>query len=408
VKENKTISMYEVVALMAALMMINAMAIDIMLPALPMIGESLGVTNENHRQYIVSAYLVGFAISQLFYGPLADRFGRRKPMIFGLVIYILGAVAGAFSTTFAMLLFWRAIQGIGAASTRVISMSIVRDIYGGRKMAEVMSMIMMVFLLGPIVAPGIGQAIIAFYSWRLIFAAMGVFGFAVLMWLVIRLPETLKKEDVRAFQPAIVLQGFRIVLTNHTAFYYTLASAFMFGAIFSFINSASQIYIELYNLGDRFALAFAGVAGCMSLASYLNSRFVGRFGMRRLSHSSLIGYIAVTTIWLTVQFFSTQLMPLWIFLAFFATAMFLFGWIAANFNSLAMEPLGHVAGTASSVLGFITTLGGGAIGAFVGQMYNGSATPLIAGFVGISVSALICVLIAERGQLLQPHNQPTD
>lgn len=402
------LSIRELVALMASLMMMNAVAIDIMLPALPRIGTDLGVLNENHRQYVVSAYLIGFAFAQLFYGPLADRFGRRIPMLIGVLIYVTGATACAFVPNFDTLLALRAFQGIGAAATRVITVSIVRDIYGGRKMAEVMSMIMMVFLLGPILAPGIGQIVIAVATWHLIFVVMAVFAAILAIWLTTRLPETLKPEDVRAFRPAVIFDGFRIVLTNKVAVLYAFASAFIFGALFGFINSAPQIYLEIYGLGNWFALAFALVAMFMSLASFLNSRFVGHFGMRRLSHASLLGFFVVTCIWAVVEYLNHGPTPFPVFFAFFAIAMFLFGWIGANFNSLAMEPLGHVAGTASSVLGFLGTLGGGLIGAIIGQLYDGTAIPMVLGFVGVGAVAIVLVLIAEDGKLFQPHNQPTD
>ena len=402
--ETKTLPVREIVAMMAALMMMNAMAIDIMLPALPEIGRDLNVLNENSRQYIVSAYLVGFAFAQLAYGPLSDRFGRKKPLLVGIAIYVIGAALCSIAPTFETLLACRVLQGVGAASTRVISVSVVRDIYGGRKMAEVMSMIVMVFLLAPVLAPSMGQIIITFAPWHYIFTAMAVFGALLIVWVSKRLPETLKAEDVRPFEAAVIASGFRIVLTNRTALFYALATALIYGALFGFINSVPQIYLNIYGLGDWFAAAFAAVAIFMSLASYLNSRFVGHYGMRRLSHGSLVGFIVVTTLWAVAHHFGSTPLPFPIFIGFFASAMFLFGWIAPNFNSLAMEPLGHVAGTASSVLGFLGTLGGGAIGALIGQMYDGTAMPMIVGFALLSIATLILVLVAEKGRLFTPHN----
>jgi DHA1 family bicyclomycin/chloramphenicol resistance-like MFS transporter len=394
----------EFIAMMAALMALNALAIDIMLPGLQQIGASLGVENENHRQYVVSAYLFGFGIAQLFYGPISDRFGRRKPLLIGLAIYILSAIAVVFVPSFAGLLILRFIQGIGSAATRVIAISVVRDVFGGRAMAEVMSLIMMVFMVVPVIAPGTGQVVMFFGNWHLIFVFIAVVAIVVTAWVSRRLPETLDPADIRPFTASSVIGGFLIVLTNRVALCYTIASTFIFGALFGFINSAQQVYVGIYGLGVWFSLAFAAVALFMSISAFLNSRWVGRLGMRRLSHTALLGFVAVTLVWLAVQLLSPTPMPFLLFLAFFALAMFQFGLIASNFNSLAMEPLGHVAGTASSVLGFMGTVGGALIGAMIGQAYDGTATPMVAGFFTVSVIGLLFVLIGEKGKLFQPHN----
>ncbi|MBA8902214.1 DHA1 family bicyclomycin/chloramphenicol resistance-like MFS transporter [Phyllobacterium sp. P30BS-XVII] len=394
----------EFIGMMAMLMAINALAIDIMLPGLQQIGASLGVTNENHRQYVISAYLLGFSISQLFYGPISDRFGRRKPLLFGLAVYVIAATSAAFVPSFASLLFFRLIQGIGSAATRVITVSIVRDVYGGRQMAEVMSLIMMVFMIVPVIAPGTGQAVMIFGDWHLIFIFMAVIAAAVTLWMYIRLPETFDPADQRPFTLKSVAQGFKIVLTNRVALCYTLASAFLFGALFGFINSAQQIYIGIYELGIWFPVAFASVAITMAFSSFMNSRLVGRFGMRRLSHGALLGFLTISTIWVLLTIFGPHPTPFPLYLVLFALAMFQFGWIGSNFNALAMEPLGHVAGTASSVLGFMGTAGGGAIGALIGQSFDGTTLPLVMGFFVVSVIGLIFVLIAEKGKLFHPHN----
>jgi DHA1 family bicyclomycin/chloramphenicol resistance-like MFS transporter len=396
----------EFIALMALLMALNALAIDIMLPGLQQIGASLGVEIENHRQYVISAYLIGFAFAQLLYGPVSDRFGRRSPMFFGLAIYVVSSLAAILVPSFAALLALRFIQGIGSAAMRVITVSIVRDVFGGRAMAEVMSLIMMVFMVVPVMAPGTGQIVMLFGEWHLIFVFMAVMAAVIGTWMYLRLPETLHADDVRPFTVRSVLGGFRIVLTDRVALCYTLASTFIFGALFGFINSAQQIYVGIYELGVWFPLAFAGVATFMALSSFVNSRLVGRFGMRRLSHGALLGFLGINTLWLVLTLLWTPHVPFPIFIVLFALAMFQFGWIGSNFNSLAMEPLGHVAGTASSVLGFMGTAGGTIIGAVIGQSFNGTALPLVTGFFSVSIVGLVFVLLAERGKLFQPHNKP--
>ncbi|WP_139330611.1 multidrug effflux MFS transporter [Rhizobium sp. RU33A] len=395
----------EFIALMAFLMALNALAIDIMLPGLQEIGAALNVENENHRQYVVSAYLIGFGFAQLFYGPIADRFGRRIPMIIGLAIYVVSSLAVVFVPSFESLLILRFIQGIGSAATRVITVSIVRDVFGGRQMAEVMSLIMMVFMVIPVVAPGTGQVIMLFGDWHWIFVFMAVIAVIVGVWMYVRLPETLAPADVRPFTVKVIYDGFRIVLTDRVALCYTIASTFIFGALFGFINSAQQIYVGIYELGVWFPVAFAAVALFMALSSFVNAKLVGRFGMRKLSHGSLLGFIAINLIWLVVQVLGPQPMPFFLFITFFSLAMFQFGWIGSNFNSLAMEPLGHVAGTASSVLGFMGTIGGSVIGAAIGQAFDGTALPMVAGFFVVSVIGLIFVLIGEKGRLFQAQNK---
>ena len=396
----------EFIALAAFLMATNSLAIDIMLPALQQIGSSLGVMNENHRQYVVTAYLIGFGSAQLIYGPLSDRFGRRMPLLIGITVYVVSAFGIALIPSFAGLLTLRFIQGLGSAATRVITVSIVRDVFGGRLMAEVMSLIMMVFMIVPVIAPGSGQIIMLVSTWHMIFVFIGTMATLVGLWMYFRLPETLKPENVRPLTIQSIASGFKIVLTNRVALCYTLASTFLFGALFGFINSAQQIYSGIYGLGVYTPVAFGSVALFMALSSFINSQLVGRFGMRRLSHAALLGFSLITSVWLMVQLYGPAPMPFPLFMVFFAMAMFQFGWIGSNFNSLAMEPLGHVAGTASSVLGFMSTVGGASIGAGIGQYFDGTATPMVIGYFTVSLIGIVFVLIAEKGKLFRPHNAP--
>jgi DHA1 family bicyclomycin/chloramphenicol resistance-like MFS transporter len=393
---------WEFIALCAALMALNALAIDIMLPGLQQMGAALGVENANHRQYIITAYILSFGIAQLAFGPVSDRFGRRGPLLVGLIIYIVSAIAASVAPDFATLLICRFMQGIGAAATRVISVSIIRDSFGGRRMAEIMSLVFMVFMAVPVVAPGFGQIIMIFLSWHWIFVAMGLGALAVTLWAYRRLPETLHPEYRRPYTWSAVMGGFFIVLSNRVALCYTLAGMATFGALFGFINSAQQVYVEIYGLGAWFPVVFAVIASLMAVSNYLNSRLVGAIGMRRLSQGALIAFIVVSTTWFVLSLAGP--IPFPIFVTLFALDMMLFGLLGSNFNALAMEPLGHVAGTASSVLGFTQTFGGGVIGTIIGQMYDDTVMPLAAGFCGVSIVALLMVFIAERGKLFQPHN----
>ncbi len=389
----------EFVAMIALLMALNAAAIDVYIPALQDIGSALGVTDENKRQFVITAYVIGFGGAQIIYGPLSDRFGRRPVLFAGLGIYLVGAVAAIFVPTFEALLLTRLVQGIGAAATRVIATSVVRDRFGGAQMASVMSLVMMVFMVMPVFAPNIGSVVMAFGTWRELSGLMFLFGLGALIWTWARLPETLHPADRRALRIKPVYEAFRIVLTNRIAFCYTLAMASFFGALFAFIGQAEQIYTGIYNVGPHFTIYFSLVAVFMAASSFANSRLVARFGIRRLSHGALLGFIIMAGTHLALALYFGGATPFWMFLTLFIGMMCFFGFVPTNFNAMAMEPLGHVAGVASSVLGSAQTLGGGLLGAAVGYMYNGTLIPLLTGFLALALMSLVCVLIAEKGRL---------
>ncbi|WP_237062968.1 multidrug effflux MFS transporter [Loktanella sp. M215] len=390
---------FEFVAMIALLMALNAAAIDVYIPALQDIGSALGVTDENKRQFVITAYVIGFGGAQIFYGPLSDRFGRRPVLFAGLSIYLLGAVAAVFAPTFETLLLTRLVQGIGAAATRVIATSVVRDRFAGARMASVMSLVMMVFMVMPVFAPNIGSAVLYFGTWRELSGCMFLFGVVALVWSWARLPETLNPEDRRELRIKPVFEAFRIVLTNRIAFCYTLAMAAFFGALFAFIGQAEQIYTGIYNVGPHFTIYFSLVAVFMAASSFANSRLVARFGVKRLSHGALIGFTSVAAVHLALAVVFGGATPFPMFLTLFIVMMCFFGFVPTNFNAMAMEPLGRVAGVASSVLGAAQTLGGGLLGGAVGYLYNGTLIPLLSGFLGLALISLICVLVAERGRL---------
>jgi DHA1 family bicyclomycin/chloramphenicol resistance-like MFS transporter len=393
----RALSRPEFVALIAAIMSLNALAIDVMLPALPHMGEALGVTDENNRQYVVSVYMIGFGVGQLLVGPLSDRFGRRMPLLIGIGTYVLAAVLAALAPSFGMLLAFRVLQGLGAASTRIIATAVVRDRYSGRAMAEVMSLAFMVFMVIPIVAPSIGEVLLLTGPWETIFLFMGGLALVFGAWAMLRLPETLKVESRRPLTPESILGGFRLVVSDRLALWYALAGTFTFGALFGFISTAQQIYVDIYGLGVWFPAAFAFVAALMAVAAFLNSRIVRRFGMRRISHFALLAFTGLSGILLLISISGQP--PLWVFLGLLSAVMFMFGWAASNMNSLSLQPLGAVAGTASSVFGFIQTIGGALLGGFVGQQFDGTVVPTVAGYFVLGVLAVACVLVAERGQL---------
>lgn len=387
----------EFIIMIATLMATNAIAIDIMLPAMRDMSHSLHMQGENDQHYIIFSYLVGFGFSQLLFGPISDRYGRRKPIIAGLIFYSLSSAACAFAPNFAWLLVLRAIQGIGAAATRVLTISIVRDIYGGRQMAEVMSIVMMVFMIIPVVAPAIGQAIMVLGHWQFIFIFMTISGLFIAVWVYYRLPETLYEERPLTFSS--IGQSLWLVLSNRVALCYTLAFSLVLGSLFCTLNTSQQIYVGIYNLGPWFPAAFALVAAFQALSSFLNSLFVVRFGMRTISHALLLVFCVTSLIWFIWSFTASGSVPFAYFMLLLIVIMFAYGGLGANFNSLAMEPLGKVAGTASSVFGFLQTIIGAGLGFVIAQRFDGTTIPVAGGFLALSFGAIILVLIAEKGRL---------
>ena len=394
------------VALIAALMACNALAVDSMLPALPDIAHALGVSGLNQQQWIVSAYLMGFGAAQIIYGPLADRFGRKPVLIAGLAIYVSFSIIAAFATTMEMLITARVLQGVGVAATRVLAISIVRDRYTGSQMARVMSLAFIVFLAVPILAPSVGQIIMLAGPWRWIFGALGLFGATVLTWTALRLPETLRPEDRLAIAPRRVARAFKLALTNRIAVGYMLAMTFVMGSLFGFINSAQQIFAQTFAASRWFTTIFALIAGSMALSSFLNSRIVGRLGTRRLSHMALVGFISCSVLHAALALSGHE--TIWSFAILQAGLMFCFGLVVSNFGAIAMGPLGHIAGTASSIQGFVTTFGGAVLGFLIGQDFNGTVVPLTLGCSVYGVLALAAVAAAEKGRLFgTPANAPT-
>jgi DHA1 family bicyclomycin/chloramphenicol resistance-like MFS transporter len=386
----------EFVVLMAGLMALNAMAIDAMVPALPAIGEALTVLTENERQLVVSFYVFGFGTTQLVYGPLSDRYGRKPVLLVSLVLYAGFALACAAASSFTLLLAARACQGAAAASTRVLVVSIVRDRFEGAAMARLMSLVFLVFLIMPVIAPAFGQLTLMVASWRAIFFGLALFAAIVFIWSLVRLPETLHPEYRRPLSVAAILEGARETLTNRQSLGYTLGFTLMMGALMGYINSIQQIVFDVFGRPELIALVFAGVAGPMAVTSYLNSRLVERIGTRRIAHLGLILFTALSGLHLLLDEMGESMAT---FVVMQGVVMACFGLASANFGALAMQPLGHVAGTASSVQGTIGTIGGALLGLAIGQSFDGTTIPLVAGFLLAGIAALLVVLATERGRL---------
>ena len=387
----------EFVFLMAALMSLNAFAIDAMLPALPAIGEALGVADDNRRQFVVTAYLLGFGFTQMLWGPLSDRYGRRPVLVTGLLLYVGFGLLAAVAASFPLLLGARMLQGGAAAATRVLVVSMVRDRFQGALMARVMSMTFVVFMLMPVLAPSVGQAILLFASWRAIFWALALWGGAMLAWSWLRLPETLDPANRRAISVAAIGGATAETLSNRLSLGYTLAVMLLMGGLMGYINSVQQIVTDVFGRADLLALVFALIAGPMAVTSYANARLVERVGVRRMAHGGLAAMTALSAVHLAVSALLGE--SLIVFMVLQGLTMACFGLASSNMGAIAMQPMGHIAGTASSVQGTIQTIGAAVLGAAIGQSFNGTTLPLLVGFLVFGLAATAALWWAERGAM---------
>ena len=391
----------EFVALIAALMALGALGIDSMLPALPAIGEALGVTLENSRQLVITAFVIGFGVAQLAHGPLADRYGRRTVLIWALAAYAVANVAAALAGSFVLLLVVRALGGAAVAATRVATVAIVRDCYHGRAMAKVMSIAFMVFMVVPVLAPTFGQAVLLFGDWRLIFWMVAGLTLAVLTWFILRMPETLAVADRQPISAARILSGWRTTLTNRWSLGYTLATTALMSALYGYINSIQQIMFDTFRLPAMLVFVFAGTAATMALANLLNSRIVMRIGTRRISHSAMVALTVLAGIHLALILGGYE--NIYAFSVLQALTMACFGLATSNFSAMAMEDMGRIAGTASSVQGFLSVTAGAIFGAIIGQSFDGTTAPMVTGFLVAGLFSLAFVTVTERGRLFRSH-----
>jgi MFS transporter, DHA1 family, multidrug resistance protein len=393
--------------MMALMMSLVAMSIDIMLPALADIGAELGVQRDNANQLVVTMIFVGLAAGQLFYGPLSDSIGRKPAITMGFAVFVAGSLLSIFAVSFPMMLAGRLLQGLGMAAPRSVSIALIRDRFEGRAMAQVMSFIIVVFILVPIIAPSFGQAILLVADWRAIFAALLLIALVSLIWFLLRQPETLPAARRAPLSAARVVGGLREVLGNHVALGYTLMAGLIAGAFQGYLSSAQQIFQFQYGLGTLFPLIFAVNAVAIGLASAINGRLVMRYGMRALSRVALTTMCALSVAFTGVVLLTSGQPALWLLMGYLMLTFFSVGLLFGNMNSMAMEPLGHIAGLGAAVVGSLSTLLATPLGVAIGQAYNGTVTPLVVGFTVLGLSALALMRWAEGARTPSPQgSQP--
>jgi DHA1 family bicyclomycin/chloramphenicol resistance-like MFS transporter len=386
--QNQKRSQLEFVVLMAALMSIVALSIDAVLPALPMIGDYLSVNNPSDNPKLITTIFLGLGIGQLIFGPLSDSFGRKPMVYFGFILFVIASIICITTKSFEMMLFGRILQGIGLASPRTMCIAMVRDSYEGDYMAKILSIVVMVFILVPIIAPTLGQFLMNHYHWKSIFIFTLVYGLAVMLWFWLRQPETLKAKHRIPYRLAIFKTGTIQFFRIKSAVVYTLLSGFITGSFMVYLSTAQQIFEKQYNLAEEFPLIFASIAISVGLATFMNSQLVVKYGMRRIVHLSMLSFVGISLVFISL-YHSGNNPSIKVLVTFFALQFFTIGFLFGNLRALAMQPLGHIAGIGSALNGFISTVMAVPIANYIGSFVVDSVTPLFVGFLVCGIISLI-------------------
>ena len=389
-------SSFEFIVLVALLNAMVAMSIDTMLPAIGAMASELGATGPNSRQFIITTFFGGMTLGTLIYGPLSDSTGRKPAIFAGLVFYLAGSLICLFSVNFPMILIGRVIQGFGAASPRIVSIAMVRDGSSGAAMAKVMSFVMTVFMLVPILAPSIGQLVLFVASWRFIFVGFIAMAAIAATWLALRQEETLPRESRSRLSLSALASAAWEVLRHPVAMGYTLATGCVFGNFIGYLGTSQQIFAEQYDQGKFFAIWFGVFAIAIAIAMILNGKLVMRYGMRNLSKWALRASIILSAVFLGASLVMHGHPPLWLLGIYLFFNFFCCGLMFGNYNALALEPMGRIAGMAAAVSGALSSLLAIAAGSIIGQFYNATVIPLAAGFTFLGLAGLAFTEWAER------------
>ena len=386
--QNQKQSQLEFVVLMAALMSIVALSIDAVLPALPLIGDYLSVSNPLDNPKLITSIFLGLGFGQLIFGPLSDSIGRKPIVYAGFVLFVIASIICITTKSFEMMLFGRVLQGIGLAAPRTMCIAIVRDSYEGDYMAKIISIVVMVFILIPIVAPTLGQFIMNNYGWKFIFTSTLIFSLLIVIWFGMRQPETLKDKYRIPYRLSIFKTGTVQFFKIKSAVVYTLLSGFITGSFMVYLSTSQQIFENQYDLAEEFPLIFASIAISVGLSTFMNSQLVVRYGMRRIVHIAMVSFIVNALVFI-LCYHSGNNPSIEILVTFFALQFFTIGFLFGNLRALAMQPMGHIAGIGSALNGFISTVMAVPIANYIASFITDTVTPLFVGFLVCGLLSLV-------------------
>jgi DHA1 family bicyclomycin/chloramphenicol resistance-like MFS transporter len=387
-KKSKT-SQFEFVALMASLMSVVALAIDALLPALETIGITIGTTNVVDNQLLITMIFLGLGFGPLVFGPLSDSLGRKPVVYMGFALFIIASFICVNAQSLEMMVIGRILQGIGLSAPRTISIAIIRDMYSGDYMARIMSFVTVVFILVPVVAPAMGKFVLDYYNWHGIFYIQVIISLLVSLWFFKRQPETLSIENKKVFSGKGFIGEFKELLKFKRTIGFTLISGFITGSFMVYLSSSQQIFQNQYNLQEEFPYIFAGLAIAIGAAVFLNGVLVLKYGMEKLITVALISFFVVSAVYVGL-FYNSPNPDVRILLLFFALQFFSIGFLFGNVRAMAMEPVGHIAGIAAAVTGFISTIMAVPISIYIGRFIADTALPL---FIGFSVCAALAICL---------------
>lgn len=391
----KQISQFEFIALMASLMAITSLSVDALLPALGVIGDSIGLMDSNQSQLLITMMFLGLGIGQLISGPLSDSFGRKPVTYFGFLLFVIASIISVRAKSLDVMIIGRMLQGVGLSAPKTISMAIIRDSYSGSQMARIMSFITVIFMIVPALAPSYGKLMLDFFSWESIFYSQAILAIAVVIWFAKRQRETLKAENKVKFSRKLFWNGIKVFFNSKQASLYTVVIGLVVGSFLVFLSTAQNVLGEQYGLENEFPYMFAAVALTIGVSTFLNGIFVIKFGMRRLIIISSVSYTLITLTY--VILFYGQVNPsIYVLMAFLMSTFFTFGFLFGNLSALAMEPLGKIAGIGAAINGFLSTIIAVPIAGFIGGFLVDTAMPL---FVGFLVTGFISVLLIIYGNI---------
>lgn len=385
----------ELLAMLSSIMALMAVALDLMLSAFDEMRAEFGLEpTSNEISGVVTVFFMGLAVAQFFYGPITDRYGRKRVLTASIVIYVLGAVASALAPSLGALLVARFLWGVGAAGARVVATAVIRDLFEGVQMAQAMSQIMAVFIMVPVIAPALGAGIVAILPWQAVFWACAIWAGLIWLWSR-RLPETLPVERRRELNRADITDSYLTFFRTRPTIWYSIASVFLQSVFTMYLASSELIVSEIFSRRSWFPFVFGATAIGFGIASLVNGRVVGIFGVRRVMMVMLGVLVAGSSALLAVAVLTSGKPSFWVFMPMFAPLLAVFMFIMPNLNSEAMQPVPHIAGTVSSLSGALRMLGGSILGGLVAAMIDVSVTPFAVAFVVFSVLAAMSTLVAQ-------------